>query len=240
MAYRIQLPQFEGPLELLLSLIEKQKLDVTRVSLAKITDQYLEFIAQENKVSLQNLAQFLVIASRLILIKSRALLPLLSFSDEEEEEIEDLEFRLREYKKFKDVSLKLKGLFDLKRVMVSRDGYAGFESIFYPPQGIGSAELKLHFLNVLSEIPVFEKLDEEAVEEVVTIEEKIISLQETLRRRVQTSFSDIMAQSKDKVDVIVSFLAMLELVKQRIIHAEQQEGLFSEIRLKHVEKIQKI
>jgi segregation and condensation protein A len=231
MAYHIQLPQFEGPLELLLTLIEKQKLDVTRVSLAKITDQYLEYIASEGTISLENLSWFLVIASRLILIKSKALLPALTFDDEEEEEIEDLEYQLKEYKKFKEAALILKGLFDAKRSMYAREGSFLVQSLFYPPFGVMSQDMLMHFEHVLSEIPVLEKLEEKMVAEVITLEEKIVSLQAMIRRKIETSFSEIVANSKDKIDVIVSFLAMLELVKQRMVHVEQGD-LFSEIRLK--------
>lgn len=231
MAYHIQLPQFEGPLELLLSLIEKQKLDVTRVSLAKITDQYLEYIADQETISLENLSWFLVIASRLILIKSKALLPTLVFDDEEEEEIEDLEHQLKEYKKFKEAALKMKGMLDARRGMYSREGQSEVKSLFYPPQGVTPSDLREYFSKVLGEIPIFEQLEEKMVEEVMTLEEKIVSLQEMLRRKVETSFSEIVANAKDKVDVIVSFLAMLELVKQRMIRVEQQGGLFSEIKV---------
>jgi segregation and condensation protein A len=237
MTYHIQLPQFEGPLELLLSLIEKQKLDVTRVSLAKITDQYLEYIVAKGTISLENLSWFLVIASRLILIKSKALLPLLTFDDEEEEEIEDLEYQLKEYKKFKEVALKLQGTFESGSGMYAREGTVFVQSVFYPPKGVLPTDLHRHFSRVLGDIPMFEKLEEKMVEEVVTLEEKIVSLQEMLRRKIKTSFAEIVANAKDKVDVIVSFLAMLELVKQRMIHAEQG-GLFTEIRLKHKEGVE--
>lgn len=233
MAYHIQLPQFEGPLELLLSLIEKQKLDVTRVSLAKITDQYLEYIASEERISLENLSWFLVIASRLILIKSKALLPTLSFDDEEEEEMANLEQQLKEYQKCKEAALKLRGMIDASRRMVAREAMPLLsQSFFYPPQGMAPSDIQAHFLKVLGEIPVFTKLEESMVEEVITLEEKIVSLQETLRRRVETSFSEIVSHAKDRVDVIVSFLAMLELVKQRMIRADQSD-LFGEIRLKN-------
>jgi segregation and condensation protein A len=232
MAYYIQLPQFEGPLELLLTLIEKQKLDVTRVSLAKITDQYLEYIASEEVISLENLSWFLVIASRLILIKSKALLPTLAFDDEEEDEIVDLEYQLKEYKKFKEAALTLKGMFVASRCMYAREGSVLAQSIFYPPHSMLPGDLRMYFERVLGEIPVFEELEKKIVEEIVTLEEKIVSLQAMLRRKIETSFAEIVANAKDKVDVIVSFLAMLELVKQRVIHAEQGD-LFSEIRLKH-------
>lgn len=231
MAYHIQLPQFEGPLELLLSLIEKQKLDVTRVSLAKITDQYLEYIATEGTISLDNLAWFLVIASRLILIKSKALLPTLTLNDEEEEEIEDLEFQLREYKKFKDASQKLKGMFDTAHALYAREVDIPLESVFYPPQNMQAQDIYDAFSRVLRDIPIFKVLEEKMIAEVVTIEEKIISLQAILQKRVEMSFEEMVSHAKDKVEVIVSFLAMLELVKQRIIHVDQDE-LFASIRMR--------
>ena len=85
--YHVRLEQFEGPLPLLLSLIEKEKLDVTRLALAALADQYLDHIENEGDVPLPHLSQFLAVASRLLLLKSRALLPILSFTEEEEREI---------------------------------------------------------------------------------------------------------------------------------------------------------
>jgi segregation and condensation protein A len=235
MVYHIKLEQFEGPLDLLLQLTEQEKLDITRVSLAKIADQYLEYIAQAKDITLANLADFLSVASRLILIKSKALLPMLEFTEEEEEEIKDLEYQLAEYKKFKDASARLALIFDSPAASFSREGFLGFGALFYPPEKIEAADLLKAFSKVLGEIPVAEKLEEETVKEILTLEDKIFHLQETLREKIQTSFSELVANAKDKVEVVVSFLAMLELVKQRIIHVEQGE-LFSEIHLKHKEK----
>lgn len=235
MSYKIKLEQFEGPLDLLLQLTEQEKLDITRVSLAKITDQYLEFISNAKNITLAHLADFLNIASKLILIKSKALLPLLEFTEEEEEEIKDLEHQLVEYKKFKDVSLKILEIFNSPSFSFSREGYLGVEKVFYPPENLTADDLAAVFKKILGEIPVAEKLEEESVRDVLTLEDKISHLQETLRQRAQASFSEIISTAKDKVEVVVSFLAMLELVKQRIIHVEQDE-LFSEINLKHKDK----
>ncbi|NTW27146.1 MAG: segregation/condensation protein A [Candidatus Moranbacteria bacterium] len=234
MAYHIKIEQFEGPLDLLLQLTEQEKLDITRVSLAKIADQYLAYISETKNITLAHLADFLTVASRLILIKSKALLPMLEFTEEEEEEIKDLEYQLAEYKKFKDASAKLALVFDAPQMNFSREGFLGFGTVFYPPEKIVAEDLQKAFAKVLGEIPVVEKLEEEMVKEILTLEDKILHLQETLREKVQTSFAELVANAKDKVEVVVSFLAMLELVKQRIIHVEQGE-LFSEIRLKHKE-----
>jgi segregation and condensation protein A len=235
MPYNIKLEQFEGPLDLLLALTEQEKLDITRVSLAQIADQYLEYIGSAKNITLQNLSDFLSVAAKLILIKSKALLPLLEFTEEEEEEIKDLEHQLAEYKKFKEAAKKIAEIFDSPAVCFSREGFSGLGVVFCPPENLVAEDLAKAFSRVLGEIPVQEKLDEETVKEVLTLEEKIIHLQDVIRQRVQTSFSEIVANAKDRVEVVVSFLAMLELVKQRMIHVEQGE-LFSEIKLKHKEK----
>lgn len=233
MTYRIKLDQFEGPLDLLISLIGEQKLDITRLSLAKVADQYLEHIGSRENITLENLADFLVVASRLILIKSKALLPVLELSQEEEEEIQDLEKQLAEYKKFKDISKSIAKKYDSPRKIFSREGFSGIQAVFYPPKGINVFDLKKGFDKILSEIPLIEKLEEEMVRGVVTLEEKINHLQKTLRERLEISFSQITEGAMDKIDVIVSFLAMLELVKQRMISVEQS-NLFEEIKLKQL------
>jgi len=235
MTYQIKLEQFEGPLDLLLQLTQEEKLDITRVSLAKIADQYLEYISQAESISLENLSEFLSVAAKLILIKSKALLPLLEFTEEEEEEIKDLEYQLAEYKKFKDIALKINELAEQRTISFSREGFLGRQAIFYPPENITANDLKSAFEKLLGDIPLLEKLEEEMIREVLTLEDKIIHLQDMLREKVTTSFSELVANTEDKVEIVISFLAMLELVKQRIIHVEQEE-LFSEIHLRHKEK----
>lgn len=217
-------------MELLLELIEKEKLSITELSLAKVAEEYLEHIKNNENIHLDHLADFLSVASRLILIKSRALLPMLKFTEEEEKEIQDLTEQLAEYKKFKDASVKLGSLARLGKIIFSREGFIGIKSVFYPPENINAYDLKKCFQQILSDIPVFEKLHEEIVEEVVTLEEKISDLEQALRLRAQTSFSDLVSGAESKADVIVSFLAMLEMIKQRIVEVEQ-EDLFKDIRL---------
>ena len=141
MAYHFHLEQFEGPLDLLLSLIEKEKLDITKVSLAQVTDQCLSFIKNEDSISLENLSSFLSVAARLILIKSRALLPVISFSDDEEEAMDDLEARLKSYKLFREAAVKLGGLFEGKWHSYARESFLGAKTVFYPPKEIGRAHV---------------------------------------------------------------------------------------------------
>ncbi len=231
--YSVKTEKFEGPMDLLLELIEKEELKISELSLAHVTDQYLEYIRNSEIIRLDNLADFLSVASRLILIKSRTLLPALNLTDDEEEEIKDLTKQLEEYKKFKEASLKIGKMAEKRAISYSREGFQGIKSIFYPPENFNIFDFKKYFLSVLSEIPIIEKLKEEFVGEIITLEQKIDDLQNTLRKRIETSFSELTAGAEDKIDVIVSFLAMLEMVKQRIISVEQ-EDLFQEIKLKHV------
>lgn len=231
MAYTIQLPQFQGPLELLSTLIDKRKLDVTLVSLATVTDQYLEYLSLEKTVSLEHLSSFLVIASRLILIKSKALLPQLVFDEEDEEEIIDLERRLKEYRIFQKAAQALGICFARGNRMYSRERNATPHGFFYPPQNLTKNDLHQSFTRVLESIPVPKVLQEESLAEVLSLEDRIASLQIMVRRKAEISFTEIIASSKDRAEVIVSFLALLELVKQRMITVEQKEGLFGNIRI---------
>lgn len=232
MTYKVKIEQFEGPLDLLLSLIEEQKLDIVKLSLAAVTDQYLEHIKNNKEIHLENLSDFLSVAAKLILIKSKALLPMLQLSDEEEDEIEDLTEKLKEYKKFKEASLQIGQMDKAKRISLSREGYLGVKAFFYPPENLNVFDLKKYFQTILNEIPIIEKLEEELVKEVATLEEKINDLQKFLTAKIETSFSELVSGTEEKVEVIISFLAMLEMVKQRMISVEQG-NLFSEIKLKN-------
>lgn len=232
MAYAVRLEQFEGPLELLLQLIEKEKLDVTRVSLATVADQYLEYIARQGEVPLAQLAQFLSVASRLLLLKSRALLPLLEFTEEEEESIEDLEWQLREYRKFRDASTRLGMLFLKNERSVPRESFLGAEVVFLPSPEVTAETLAQTFRSVLGEIPFLEKLEEEEIKNVISLEEKMLELRSTLASRMEISFRQMTTDVADKLEIIVAFLAVLELVKQRFVRAEQG-GSFQDIALHH-------
>lgn len=218
-------------MELLLELIDKEQLKITELSLAKVADQYLDYIKNNENIALENLADFLTVASRLILIKSRALLPMLEITPEEEGEIEDLAKQLEEYKKFREAAQKLGKIASYKKISYSRDPFLSVEKIFYAPENFNVYDFKKYFLLVLAEIPVVEKLQEEIVAEVVTLEEKINELENSLRLRIESSFSELVSGAQNKIDVIIAFLAMLEMVKQRIVEVEQK-NLFQEIQLR--------
>lgn len=228
--FKVQLEKFEGPLDLLLKLIEEQELDITRLNLAKVADDYLEYVRANENISLENLAEFVSIASRIILIKSQSLLPTLEITAEEEKEIADLENQLREYQKFKAAAEKIGGILKKRDFSFSRDYLLGITAVFSPPKNLNVFDLKKAFLKVISELVLPEKIPEESVREIITLEEKIEELKISLQKRVETSFRELSGTAKDKIEIIVAFLAMLEMVKQRIIDVEQKE-LFEEIKI---------
>jgi len=231
--FKVQLEKFEGPLDLLLQLIEEQKLDITRLNLAKVADDYLEYIRANEGISLENLAEFVTIASRIILIKSQSLLPSLEITAEEEKEIVDLENQLREYQKFKIAGGKIGEILKEKRFSFSRDYLLGVAAAYSPPKNVNVFDLKKAFLKVVSEIVLPEKIPEETVREIITLEDKIEELKNSLQKRVETSFRELSSSAENKVEIIVAFLAMLEMVKQRIIDVEQKE-LFDDIKIAKV------
>ncbi len=234
--YHVRLEQFEGPMPLLLSLIEKEKLDITRLALACVADQYLDYIARTEDVPLPHLSQFLTVASRLLLLKSRALLPVLSFTNEEEEEIEDLERQLREYRRYREASVKLSRLFSLGMRSFRRDSFVGVCEVFAPPAHVKVADVRETFAKVLGGISIPMPLEERVVEEVVTIEERMAFLESHILHRMEMAFSEVAAESKDRVEIVVSFLALLELVRRRSFTVDQGE-LFGEIRFRRAEAV---
>ncbi len=221
--YNVNLEQFQGPLDLLLQLAEKNKLDITEISLAKITDQYLNYIKNLENISLESLADFLVVASRLILIKSRMLLPELKFTDEEEEDIKDLKEKLKKYKKFKSLAGQIGDLSNRKHICYSREKYCDLQVIFYPPKNLDLNRLKNSFKKILKEISVLDKkLPEEKIELKISLEEKINYLQNQISNRVQISFQKTLEKNNSKMEKIISFLALLELVKQGLTKINQK------------------
>jgi len=226
---------FEGPLDVLLELIEKEKLDITEVSLAKVADHFFEYLKEAKDISPDSLADFLLVAGKLILIKSKAILPMLELEKEEEEDIEELKTRLIEYRRFKNIAKKLKNREGQKRILFSREGYIGVKTVFCPPEKISIFDLREYFGRVLDKLPKFENLTKETVKEVIiSIKDKIEQLKNSLANRIEITFKEMTVGKVGKLEVIITFLAMLELVRRNFIIAEQLEA-FGEIRIKRVE-----
>src|SRR3990167_2345508 len=156
MTYQVSLEKFSGPLELLLSLIEEEKLSVSTISLSQVTDQFLEYLRKiENTEYQRILADFLVVASRLILIKSRSLLPNLVLTQEEEGDIKELKEHLKAYQQIKLIGRELGKWIKTRNQYLGRDSYLNLPAMFYPPQNVSAvkfAEIYGMFLKTLPQI----------------------------------------------------------------------------------------
>ncbi len=232
----IVIEKFEGPLGLLLQLIEKEELDITQISLAKIADQFVNYIKNSAQINPDEMADFLVVAAKLLLIKSRALLPYLY--PEEEKEIEELEQQLKMYKEFLEAAKQIEAILKKKKFMFAREfnrkAVLANVNLFSPPKSLTSSDLVMVFQDLLARIELPEKLEEDTLDYKVNIEDKILTIQQMLLNRIKIGFNRILASTKSKTEIIVSFLAMLELIKQKDV-AVQQNGLFTEILISKVE-----
>jgi len=215
---------FEGPLDLLLSLIEKRKLLINEISLARITDDYISYIESNKNLSINKNAHFILIAATLILIKSKSILPTIDLTREEERGIKDLATRLKIYRKIKDVENCITNLFNNSNCYF-RNEVSCDEEIFVPNPKINLDNLKSSIENIIVSLPKEEKLPQKLVKKVISLEETIVSLTTKIQKGINMNFKDFSNIGKEeRVNVVVSFLAMLELVKQGMIEVSQNNG----------------
>ncbi len=228
--YVIHLDVFAGPMDLLLHLIEREELPIVSVSLAKITQQYLDYMAQLERLRPDDIAEFLVMAARLLYIKSVALLPRPETVDEDEEEDpgEALARQLREYRRFKEKAAFLKELEAL--------GLHTYVRMASPPvlekrldgAGLDATALLDALYDVLAEMnPPQPPVHAMAAIEV-SIEEKLQELGALVKLGQPFSFKQTLRSARSRTEIIVTFLAVLEMIKQRQIRV-RQETPFSDI-----------
>jgi segregation and condensation protein A len=230
-SYKVKAGQFEGPLEVLLGLIEKRKLFINEISLAEITDDYIRFIQNIENKKIDHYANFISIAATLILIKSRSLLPNMTLTVEEEKQIDDLEARLNLYKIIQDISEEIRKKFG-KEIIFSPNQRKIETRVFSPDNRINKDLMKDLALFVTEEIPTpqKQKLKEVEVVKVKSLKEMIEDLTDRITKTFEkTNFKDLWKnqsfanKKEEKVTVIVSFLAVLELVRQGIMEAFQND-----------------
>jgi len=225
--YQIKLNQFSGPLDLLLALIEEQKLDISQVSLAKVTDQYLAYLDSQTEISANELADFLVIATKLLVIKSKILLPQLA--DEEEDSAEQLEAQLKMYKDYLEASKNIEQIIKSGHLLFSRERIAfNFEPTFSPPKELQVGELKPLYEEILKRVDYIINLPQKVMKQTVSLKEKVTNIRQLIARLKTINFKDILADAKSRTEVVVSFMALLELIKSGEI-AVNQGGIFDDI-----------
>ncbi|HEY57731.1 MAG TPA: segregation/condensation protein A [Anaerolineae bacterium] len=228
---RVETPAFQGPLDLLLHLIERAELDITTIALAQVTEQYLAYLARLEDRSPDEVSAFLVVAARLLQIKSEALLPRPPQREEGEEDPgESLVEQLRLYKAFKERAGWLR--------QRHQAGLRTFLRTTPPPKAQARVDFSgLTLANLVEAarramaIAYQPPLRTVVTPPKITIRQKIRDLIRALRRRERVSFQrEVLRQARSRLEVVVAFLALLELVKQHLVVAHQP-GLFADIEI---------
>jgi len=230
--YTVNLPDFQGPLDLLLTLIQDQALDITKISLARVTDEYLAYIEILKTINPTDLTDFLVIAARLVQIKSEVLLPKppkLTRDSDEEDVGEALARQLLAYKQFKEVAQQLRQTETL--------GERNFVRTAPPPKlkptqpetiNINLTMLLKSARRALAVTPPDPNVDDVVSREVVTIGQQMARIRDRLTTDNHLFFQQLLRPTYNKVEVIVTLLAVLELIKRQFVEV-QQTTLFGEI-----------
>lgn len=219
-SFSVKAGQFEGPLELLLSLIEERKMLISDISLSQVADDFLSYLQTHVAFPLGQAAHFVVVAATLLLIKSRSLLPVLSLTDDEEGDIKDLEFRLTVYQIMRNAA---RSMASLTKHMFFGSGARIADPVFTPSKDLSAASITEAMNRVLQNAPQVTFTPEISVKTVISLEEMIDRLARRIEKAVQMTFRDFAGHSAaDKRELVVGFLAMLELVKRGLLMAEQK------------------
>lgn len=220
--------QFEGPLDLLLRLVEQEDLDISAVSLATVAEQFVEHVQGNPDIPPEDVADFLVVAAKLMYMKSKLLIP--SLNDPDLEEGPDLETQLREYQRFVQAAKTLNDVWNrgARCFPRSQEGIRRLDVGFVAPTNV-TADVLFHVMQrVIARIEPILKLPQKSLARVVSIQDKIRDLYQRLRTHAKTTFHTFVKGAKDRTEAIVSFLALLELVKRRFVFVDQT-GLFDDI-----------
>lgn len=221
MTFTVKTNTFEGPLDLLLDLIEKRKLFISDIALAKVTDDFIDHVKQFENMPMGESAHFILVASTLLLIKSKSLLPNLSLTEEEQGDIHDLETRLKIYKRIKEASKHVEKMFGDEMIFGQSQSRA-FSPVFAPDPQFSLEQALNSLKDLVKRLPKNEALPRLAVKKILSLEDMIGDLTKRITTQLKMSFSQFTAGHKgEKINVIVSFLAMLELVRHGVLQVSQ-------------------
>jgi segregation and condensation protein A len=202
----------------------KKKDIISYISLAKVADDYVSYVRSQTDFPLADSASFILVASTLVLIKSKSLLPTLSLSEEEEHTIEDLENRLTLHQQYKQKAEELKKLFGTN-ILFGATPKKQTPVVFAPDRKTNISSLQQAILNMIAQMPKPLAVAHTTVRKVISLEEAIVSLTERISRHLKMNFREFAGVGKqEKVSVVVHFLAMLELVKQGVIEVKQDRA----------------
>ncbi len=211
--FSIQTEVYSGPLDLLIDLIERRKLLINDISLASVTDEYMTYVATFERSPLREMADFIVLASTLLLLKSKSLLPVLELTEAEEETVESLEKRLRYYQIFRNAGKIIETVFG-KHCAYERRFVADKNPLFITDSFTTTSSLHTAMSEVLRNLPKKVAKPKVQVRTVVSLETMIERLKERIEKQLTCTFKGFTGNSTERTTIIVGFLAVLEMVKQ--------------------------
>ncbi|TSC83765.1 MAG: segregation and condensation protein A [Parcubacteria group bacterium Gr01-1014_13] len=215
----LKLEKFEGPLDLLLQLVDQEKLGITEIALAKVTEQFFSYLDKLEKNRPEELADFLVVAARLIYLKSHSLLQYAY--PEEEDSGPGLADQLKLYKQYVEASKVVNSLWEANKIAYGRIEPPVKNKEFILPLNAAAKNLHDSMVFLLGRLKPLEALPKVTIDHSVSIKQKIDSIRNLLKNGKELSFKDILSSAQNKTEVIVSFLAILELVKQQSVRFRQ-------------------
>lgn len=223
----IKLEQFSGPLDLLLQLIEAEELNISDIALSKVTEQYFEYLNKLEENRPEELADFLVIATKLVYMKSRQLLPMLA---PEEEEGPSLAEQLKLYKRYLEASKDISKLWQKDKAAYGRIEPPVKPEGFVLPANARETDLRDSLYLLLRRLKPVNPLPRVSIDRAITVKQKIESIFNLLKNRKKINFTELLSEAESKTDVIISFLAILELVKAGSA-AVKQDKTFSNLEI---------
>lgn len=227
----VNLEKFTGPLDLLLSLVEDQKMEITEISISQVTEQFFNYLNKLENEAPEELADFLVVATRLVYLKSKTLLPYLM---PEEDEGPDLANQLKMYKKFVEASVLINEMWNEKKLAYGRiEPLPVVIKEFVVPQNAGLEDLKNSYLQLLKRLKPIDPLPQIKIDRSISVKRQIDSIYNLLKTTKKVSFSEIIKTAGSRTEVIVNFLALLELVKSEKIFITQNNS-FEDIEINRV------
>ncbi len=225
--------RFEGPYTKIIEMIESRKLTISEISLSQIADDYIKYVKSLETINPLEISQFIQVASTLMLIKAKSLLPQLEYTIEEKEEVSTLEKKLELYKELKECEENIKNIWGVKTMQNKKRSLIKME-VYEWPKSVTYANLFSVALATLAKMPNFERLKNVAVRQAVKLEdviEKMISRisesmtsLKTFAKNITSGTSENVNQKEVKRNIIVSFLALLELLKHGNIKATEKDG----------------
>jgi segregation and condensation protein A len=230
MSIKFKIGDFSGPLDLLLALVEEEKMQINEVSLAAVTEQFLSYVETLEHKKPEELADFLLVAARLLLLKSRQMLPELNTEDDEQGSLED---QLRLYKAYVAASKEVNRLWLSEKKSMFRIEPLKRREKFEPVKNLSTLLLHENMVKLLQRIAPPKPLPKTYIDKAISVKEKIELIKKMLLSQKKISFFDLMNKAQSRTDVIANFLAILELVKKENIILKQDDH-FQDILIKKI------